>query len=70
MASDRLHDPRKMFRLERSARMREQANGWGRMIWNEDDADRLTLMRLLLVYAKGLHVAASPLLKLPPELRI
>ena len=32
MASDRLHDPRKMFRLERSIRMREQANGWGRMI--------------------------------------
>ena len=31
-ASDRFHDPQKMFRLERSARMREQANGWGRMI--------------------------------------
>ena len=70
MASDRLHDPRKMFRLERSARMREQANGWGRMIWNEDDADRLTLTRRSVVYAKGLHVAASPFLKLPPELRI
>ena len=50
--------------------MREQANGWGRMIWNEDDADRLTLTRRSVVYAKGLHVAASPLLKILPELRL
>ncbi len=50
--------------------MREQANRWGRMIWNEDDADRLTLTRLLVVYATVLHMAVSPLLKLPPESRI
>jgi hypothetical protein len=32
MASDRLHGPRRVFRPKRPARMREQANGWGRII--------------------------------------
>jgi len=42
MASDRLHDPRRVFRQGLPVRMREQVNGWEGMTCDEDDAGLLT----------------------------
>jgi hypothetical protein len=55
MASDRLHNPRRMFRRGGATEMRGRANRWERMIWNEDDADCLTPNGTPVSYANGLH---------------
>jgi len=68
MASDRLHVPQGLFRRERTVRMRGRANRWERMMWNEDAAGCLTLIRIAVTYANGLHKGGSlPLVSYTPR---
>jgi len=68
MASGRLHNPQGMFRRGGTVEMRGRANRWERMMWNEDTAGCLTLIRMAVTYANGLHKGGSlPLVSYTPR---